>query len=436
MGAFQFRNTWYDLAPEWLTTGTAERYMYTLQLMSDALMEKATQAVTIRFPGLGDVSQLPYLAHDRQLTQGANESDAAFAERLSGAFAAWAEAGSRVAVLQQLQYVYQGCQPNAPSQAQLYATVGGYWPDVTTWGVVRQGDALGGVPALLTLTTANWAWNWLGQRQCAWLILAQYLAPVGLSGTGAGTTTASGLSVLADPGQTVSGVVVPAAYTTVSTGPWLTVTGLAGLTEAQSGQWITLAGMGHAANDGCYPIVDVLSTTSCVICNPAGVTSDSGGGTWSIAEYEWIGPALPWGAPGAIFGAGEVVAPPLDQGSNVQGVWQPTAVAAPNQGPSGAWGLDCAASVVDGVRALLQAWKSGPTWYVTILVPFDSGAGAALVSLSPLSQPGAGNPDGQMSDVGATVGGVVVPTNAGGGPWDAYCGGTGRYSACSVVNVT
>lgn len=71
----QFRTSWYELAPPWLRTGVAEQYMYTLELPHDLLMEKALQAVNIRIPGKGDVSQLPYLAHDRQLLQGPNESD-------------------------------------------------------------------------------------------------------------------------------------------------------------------------------------------------------------------------------------------------------------------------------------------------------------------------------------------------------------------------
>ena len=78
----QFRDTWPALAPEWLTTGFAEKYMYTLELQRDILLDKMNQAIKIRWPGQGDASQLPYLAHDRQIFQGPNEPVDQFIQRL------------------------------------------------------------------------------------------------------------------------------------------------------------------------------------------------------------------------------------------------------------------------------------------------------------------------------------------------------------------
>src|ERR1700761_7780890 len=99
----QFRDSFYQFVPPWLSTGNAEKYFYTLELMRDLLMEKGNQAIKIRLPGQGDVSQIPYLAFDRQLIQGPLESTASFVVRLQEAFPTWNESGSAIAVLGQLQ---------------------------------------------------------------------------------------------------------------------------------------------------------------------------------------------------------------------------------------------------------------------------------------------------------------------------------------------
>ena len=91
---FQFRDQWPALAPPWLTTGNGEKYMYTLELCRDLLVEKAYQAMTIRLPGVGDPSNLSYLAFDRNLLRGPLESVDAFTARIEGAGDAWATSGS------------------------------------------------------------------------------------------------------------------------------------------------------------------------------------------------------------------------------------------------------------------------------------------------------------------------------------------------------
>src|SRR5262252_7107158 len=106
----QFRDSFYAFCPPWLRTGNAEKYMYTLELMRDLLVEKAFQAQQIRLPGLGDVSQIPFLAFDRQLVQGPRESSDSFVIRLREAFPTWNEAGSTISVLTQLQAYAQGYQ--------------------------------------------------------------------------------------------------------------------------------------------------------------------------------------------------------------------------------------------------------------------------------------------------------------------------------------
>ena len=437
MVRFQFRDKFYALAPPWLTTCDGEKYLYTLQLLSDCLMEKCNQAVKIRFPGLGDVSQIPYLAHDRQLQQGANETDAAFVGRLSSAFETWSLAGSRAAVLQQLGYYLQGKQAGVAGTQPMMAVVGGSYPTVTTWDVVRVGDALGSVPARSTIQPSNFNWDGKSSAWRTWLLLYQTIVPIaGLSGTSGQTGTASASECLTLPGNNVSGVWVPATSGSPVNSPWLAITNLTNLDTSHVGQWITISGSSHSGNNGTFPIVAVLPSTGCVVANPSGVGGDTGPLTWSIGSYPWIGPAGALGAATAYWGQGELTAPPLDTGSNVGGVWQPTTLVAANQGPSASWGLNCPASTIQAVRGLVQQWKSGPTYYDKIVIVFDGGTGAGGSAYSPDSAIGSGNPDGSFGPHGKNISGVWVPTRLISSQFDAYCQGTGSWSSCSVPNMT
>ena len=91
--------------------------------MSDLLLEKAYQSTTIRIPGAGDASQIPYLADDRVLVQGPAEPDAGFIRRLQNAFPTWRKAGSRPSAMGQLQDYLQGLQPGVAA-ALLLMSVG------------------------------------------------------------------------------------------------------------------------------------------------------------------------------------------------------------------------------------------------------------------------------------------------------------------------
>jgi hypothetical protein len=435
---FQFRDTWYQLAPPWLQTDVGEKYMYTLELLRDVSMERCYQAVAIRFPGVGDVSQLPYLAHDRQLLQGPNESDAAFLERMPVAFQTWAACGNRTSVLQQLGYYIQGMNVGPPPSAPLMSIVGGSYPTVATWDVVRIGDALGSVPTRTKIAPSDFNWDGGAQPWRSWLVLHQTLVAVpGLAGAAAATGAATASACFAEPGRTVSGVVVPSVSGTPVDSPWLAVTGLSGLTSAQVGQYLTLSGSAHALNNGNWQIVSVQSATSCTVANPLGTAHDAGPLAWSVSEYPWIAPAMVWGAPGTVFGQGETQAPPLDLGTIVGGVLQPTTDAPPNAGPSASWGLSCSSGLVDRLRGIVKTWKSGPTWYVNLVVSFAGhDLGLAGSEYSPLSSPGGGNPNGQNGGVGRTVAGVLVPEGLLVSPFTAYCQGTGTWNACSVPNMT
>lgn len=439
----QFRDTWKSLAPPWMREGNAERYMYVMQLSSDLLQEKADQAVKIRMPGLGDPSQLPYLAHDRALSRGPAEPASNFVARLSAAFDSWGRAGSRVAVLEQLQAYLTGLFPGVPTRLPVAAIVGGSYPSVATWSTIRGSTPNittdSGEPELFRVEPSNFNWDGNSRPWRAWLILYQALVPTGQSGSAAQTGTAQAGSYV-EPGQNVAGVWVPATSGTPVNYPWLTVSGLSGLVSSNVGQWLTLSGSTHPGNVGTFPIVSVVSGTVCVIANPAGVQLDAGPLTWSIGAYPFIGPGMPWGAglyTGEVFGQGQLTPPPVDLGANIRGTWQPTA-----QGyeSTESWGLSVSADVIRSIRGIVggpqAGWKSAGTWYVNIIVAFDGGDSTSGNAYSPLSSPGSGNPDGTFGDFGQNVGGVWVPTRQVSSPFDAFCQGTGGWDACSVMNVT
>lgn len=393
---------WVKVAsPPWLQMGNGERYLYTMGLCSDLLLEKANQAAKIGMPGEGDVSQIPYLAQDRLLVQGPGESDASFIARLRTSFAAWKTAGSRPAVLGQLQAYAQNLQPGVPAAYPQFGIVNGY-ARPAQWDTIYQGTALGAAPAKQVVTPCNWNWDNVYHPTWAWLIVYAAAVATGLSGTGAATASAAAGSL--PGGQNVGGVWVPLTSGTPVNYPWITLTGLSGLTTNNVGEWLSCAGWGDAANDGLFPITAVPSSTSCVIANPAGVTADTG--NWSVQSYPWIGPSMPWGA------------------SN-----------APTLG-NGTFGLNVSSSVIASIRGILRQWKSAATFYPHIIVAFDGGSGVAGSAYSPNSSQGSGNPGGNFGPHGSNVNGVWTPTRLISSTYDCYCDGTGSYAQCSVQNVT
>lgn len=432
-----YRTRFYSFVPPWLATDNGEKYMYTLELSRDVLYDMGDQAIKLRFPGVGDPSQIPFLAFDRNLTQGPAESDASFTLRLSLAFQTWALAGSARAVLLNLQAYMQGLQPGVPAAYPLATIVGKFGGPPHThalWQQLYQGDALGTIPARTVITPSNFEWDGNQRPWWQWLVLPMALVSTGQSGSSAQTTTAGGGS-FTNPGQNVGGVWVPATNGTPVNAPFVTITGLSGLDVTVVGKWLTMSGSSHAGNNGVFPIVQFLSPTSVVIANPSGVTSDAGPLMWSVGEYPFIGPGMPYGSPGVVYGEGETTIPPIDTGHNFGGVWQPT-TPLQGYGPLTSWGLDVSPNVIESIRDLVKTWKSAGTYYPNIIIAFDCGNGAAGNAYSPNSASGSGNPDGFFGSVGHNVGGVWSPTRLINSTADCYCQGTGRAVQCSIENVT
>ena len=388
----QIRDVIKQLSPPFLSQGNAEKFMYTIGLCSDLLLEKANQAVKIRIPGQGDATQLPYLSQDRVLVQGPAEDNASFAGRLKAAFPAWRKAGSRQSILLQLQAYLQNLQPGVAAVLPEMLIVGGNYASptsVSTWDTIYNGDSIGAPPSRQVVSPANWNWDGRNQPWRAWLVLFMQLVPTGQSGTAA--------SVASKGGSGVPGV----------TSGFAQINGLSGLLSSNVQQYLTLSRAGSGGNNGTFQIQSVISSTQCLIANPSAVAPDGHNGAinWSIGQYPYIAPAPVWGSPSFVWGAGT-------------------------------WGLSCSPQVVQSIRGILKTWKSAGTYYPNIVISFGGGDGTAGAEFSPNSSQGSGNPDGTWGSYGKLVNGVWVPAKTTVSAFTAFPDGTGQYVDCNEQNVT
>jgi hypothetical protein len=94
------------ISPPWLKIGNAEKYLYTLGVHLDALGDALVAGVKSRLPGLYSFEALPYIARERRLVRGRNESDEGFANRLRLWLLDHRRRGNPYALLSQLYTYY------------------------------------------------------------------------------------------------------------------------------------------------------------------------------------------------------------------------------------------------------------------------------------------------------------------------------------------
>jgi hypothetical protein len=189
-------------SPPWLQTGTAEKFMYTMGLSQDVLLEKLNQAMQAHMPGKGTATALPYVGADRLIPQGILEPATSYAARLQQAFESWAQAGSNRGVMTQiLGYL----TPFAPQTRCVSDPRNAPSSPMNAWYTYLAGTsfAKGAVWPNYALVPQNW--NWDGQ-QLPWRFFVilfsvapqNFTAGEGTWGDGAvwGDTSASwGLSI-------------------------------------------------------------------------------------------------------------------------------------------------------------------------------------------------------------------------------------------------
>lgn len=384
------------ISPPFLLETNGAAYMRTFGLALNDIEAKAHDAATAHMPGQSDTSAIPFQAADRRLIQGPGETDDQFSARLTGALDAWRHAGTRRGILAQvhayLTNLNPGVDPTLPE-----ARIVGTNATLTTWDTYRIGQAQDAPAEHVVVTPENWNWDGTFKPWRSWLILFASLVASGISGTAATAASAGG-----------SGV------TGVTSG-FVTMTGMSGLSAAQIQSYLTIGfytgSAIYSVNRGTYQIVDVLSSTSCVIAAPNATVPDPGGTVeWSVASYPYLRPTPVCGAPDAVCGSGSM------------GVELADGMAATDS--------------LQSIRNLLIAWKSASAYYPNIIVSF--GGAVTFGEFSPNSGAGSGNPDESWDNPGSGLetNGVWVRSRVPVNLFSCFPIGTGRRFQCTQENIT
>ncbi len=142
-------------SPPTLQSGRAERYMYTLALAQEAILERAEQAILARFPQMANSTALPLLGSDRLIAQGLTEGNVSYAGRLRRALEDWGAAGNAFSVLGQVLGYLSQWTPRvrtvSPKYSNTWAASGG----VLVRGAIAA-DSLSPVDG-----SGGWWWWWL-----------------------------------------------------------------------------------------------------------------------------------------------------------------------------------------------------------------------------------------------------------------------------------
>jgi len=94
-----FADLWQALSPPWLQGYFGVRFGYTLGIMYDGLEESFAYALRYRFPLYAPTDAFTWLAADRQIDRGENESAHSYAVRLTQWLDLWRGAGGAGAIL-------------------------------------------------------------------------------------------------------------------------------------------------------------------------------------------------------------------------------------------------------------------------------------------------------------------------------------------------
>lgn len=197
--------------------GVSERFLYALAEGLDYVAEKITQAIAMRFPGLGDASALPELARDRRITQGFAETNAAYERRLVRWLDTWRRAGTPASVIESVSY-YVGVQPKITSVLQCVT----YGMDSARYDVLAESTPASGYPTTV-YEPLNWFWDrhfgasyvatdsekWLRRR---WLVIAYKNTTTTQTWVTATRTFGDGIATLGASGYCVGMVGNPIVF--------------------------------------------------------------------------------------------------------------------------------------------------------------------------------------------------------------------------------
>lgn len=172
------RDAMKTASPLWLQTGVAEKFLYSMGLAMDALLEKLNQAVRSRMPGQGaTTTTLAYVGADRLIPQGTIEAVTSYELRLQQAWDSWGFAGTNRGVLQQILGYLSPFQP-------LVRAVTDPRSSLNKWDTYLAGTNLVTTPQPTQTAVVAENWNWDGQ-QLPWrfFVILQATSPQNFTGT-------------------------------------------------------------------------------------------------------------------------------------------------------------------------------------------------------------------------------------------------------------
>jgi hypothetical protein len=303
-----------QVAPPWLQNPVGSAYLQAMGQGLDLVRYRSAQASLIHMPGQGSSTADYYIGLDRLLTQGANESSAAFEARLSAAFDTWQHAGNDWAVLQQTLAQLTPYQPKVSIIS-----------DTNTWSWYNEAQPSSVPPNTFLSLFANWNWDdeaydphplSLTAWWRFWLILQSGLNIVG--GTITHATTGAPVEI------------TTASAHGLSTGGVVYIDQVEGVVGANGGPFV----------------VTVIDTTHFTVPTTGTGSYTSGGYVFSPDAENWAHPFPSLGTPGA---------PTLGGSAS-------TSLGFGNVPPS-FWVT---------LRSVVQTFKAAHAWLRWIIVSYDS----------------------------------------------------------------
>jgi hypothetical protein len=178
MAKVGLRDAMKTASPPWLQTGTAEKFLYSMGLVMDALLDKLNQAVRSRMPGQGaTTTTLAYIGADRLIPQGLLEGVPSYQSRLQQAWDSWGFAGMNRGVLQQVLGYLTPFQPLARAVTDPRASL-------NKWDTYLAGTNLVANPQPTNTAVVAQNWNWDGQNlPWRFFVILQSIAPQNFTGT-------------------------------------------------------------------------------------------------------------------------------------------------------------------------------------------------------------------------------------------------------------
>lgn len=160
-----FRAQAYALSPTYLQGPWGTKWIYSHSIIFDALADGAAYAVLTGMPSFAPLDGVPYIAQDRQIDQGPNESTLSFRIRLQQWLDLWRNAGMQRAVLRSLtSYLTPGSYTIETVNDTIAIGANSY----TAWD-----QSIGGAdpPTHFEESPGNWDWDGLQIPGRSWVII-------------------------------------------------------------------------------------------------------------------------------------------------------------------------------------------------------------------------------------------------------------------------